>query len=237
MVGSAQIQGMDAKQMAERHIVERYLANQLTDEEALAFETYLETHPEVIRDLEVAARMKAGLATLRQRGELKKLVESQSKSRPLRLALIAASVVVLAVAVSLFLRMQPHGNAGAVLLAASAQELAGSGNRPLLNAMQIIVSRTRGGPAVITGTPASGSIVELVLEMHASPASSTYSVELHKVNGSELELVAGLPRVAPAGDGNLHLFARAEALTPGNYLIRIAEGDRVPVEFAVRVVP
>jgi hypothetical protein len=45
MAGSEQDQVMDAKLISERHVIERYLAGQLTDAEADAFERALERTP------------------------------------------------------------------------------------------------------------------------------------------------------------------------------------------------
>ena len=61
---------MDAKLIAERHVIERYLAGQLSDEEADAFEVLLEAQPDLARDVERIARMKTGFAVLERNGEL-----------------------------------------------------------------------------------------------------------------------------------------------------------------------
>src|SRR6185295_15926348 len=100
MAGPTQITDMDAKQIAERQIVERYLANQLSDPEAEAFEAYIEAHPEVIKDIVLVSRMKCGLATLHERRELAALVQARRRAR--MPVLIAASVAAVALAVFLW---------------------------------------------------------------------------------------------------------------------------------------
>ena len=52
---------MDAKLISERHLIERYLAGQLSDEEADAFERALEANPALARDVERIARSRPWL--------------------------------------------------------------------------------------------------------------------------------------------------------------------------------
>ena len=129
MTDPAQIPNMDAKQIAELHVIERYLADQLTDEEAHAFEAYVEAHPEVTRDIENISRMKAGLASLRQRGELAPLLVAERPRKPLWFLLAAAAAAVL-VAVLVVPRYL-GGGSNLPVLAASAQQLLGENEKPL----------------------------------------------------------------------------------------------------------
>jgi hypothetical protein len=218
---------MDASQIAERHVVERYLANQLTEDEAQAFEAYVEAHPEVTREIELAARMKSGLFTLRSRGELTQLLTIRARRRFGPLALIAASVAAVAVAVVLLMR-QSGTMAEHAMLAMNAQ------GRPI--SAHIALTRTRGEPTDSLPLPPSATVAELIVEPDAATAPKVYSVELFKVDG-QLKPVAALPGVAASADGKLHLFVRAEALEAGNYLVRLAGNGDAPVEFLLRVTP
>src|SRR3954469_6694082 len=94
---------MDAKLIAERHVIERYLAGQLSDDEADAFEEFLEAHPELTRDVERIARMKTGFAVLERGGALTELLAPRGAPRARRVAWIAtAAVVVLALGFVVF---------------------------------------------------------------------------------------------------------------------------------------
>jgi hypothetical protein len=228
---------MDAKQIAERHIVERYLANQLTDPEADAFEAYVEAHPEIVREIELATRMKSGLATLRQRGDLETVTHAKRRSGMRRPALLAASVAVVLIAGAFIVR-QWSAAPQAVLLASTAEELLGNGDQPLAIAARLFVTRTRGEPAESLAAPPAAAVLELTLDLHATDPSATYSVHLLRVAGSALNDVGGLSRASARADGSLSFFVRGSALTAGNYLIRVAGSDSSePVEFSLRVIP
>ena len=89
---------MDTNHIADRQVIERYLAGQLSDAEADAFERDLEAHPALARDVEQVARMKTGFAVLQRRGELAKLLAQPVAPRQRRTAWVAtAAAVVLAV--------------------------------------------------------------------------------------------------------------------------------------------
>ena len=165
MTDPAQIPNMDAKQIAELHVIERYLADQLTDEEAHAFEAYVEAHPEVTRDIENISRMKAGLASLRQRGELAPLLVAERPRKPLWLLLAAAAAAVL-VAVLVVPRYL-GGGSNLPVLAASAQQLLGENEKPLPISARLLVGRARGATPNTLAAPRNDQGVELRLDVHA----------------------------------------------------------------------
>lgn len=217
---------MDARQIAERHVVERYLASQLTEEEAESFEAYVEAHPEVTREIELAARMKSGLATLRHRGDLPQLTTTPARRRFGALALISASAA--AVAVAVVLLIQQGGTIDADFLLASNVQ-----NRPVF--ASIALTRTRGESEDSLPRPAADTVTELVVVPDPAIPSPVYSVELIRI-GTPTP-IASLPLVSASADGKLHLFVQAEALEPGSYLVRITGKDDAPAEFLLRVKP
>ena len=228
MADPAQIQGMDAKQIAELHIVERYLADQLSDEEAQAFEAYVEAHPEVTRDIENISRMKAGLAALRQRGELESLVKKQRRV-PLWAGLAAAAAVVAIVVLPRFWTSDT-GMPGVIAL----EPLGGDGQLLTVSA-RILVGRSRGEASSILTTPPAGQAVEITLDAHAETASLKYGVEVFRVSGTALDPVGHFLEVPPQPDGTLKFFMRSSELTAGNYVIRASAGVSEPAEFTLRV--
>mgnify|MGYP003577986533 CR=1 FL=1 len=54
-------------------LASRYLAGQLSPAELQAYEQHLLENPDAVRELEATARMKVGLASLRDSGKLEKL--------------------------------------------------------------------------------------------------------------------------------------------------------------------
>jgi hypothetical protein len=227
---------MDAKQIAERHIVERYLADQLTDQEAEAFEAYVEAHPEMVREIELATRMKSGLATLRQRGELETAMHGKHPASARRPALFAAAAAVVLI-VGAFVALQWNAGQRAMLLASTAQEILGNGHQPLPVAARLLVTRTRGEATEALAVPPPDAVVELRLDLHASNSSTQYTVSLLRVSGSALDAVGSVADATAQPDGSLSVFVRGSALTAGNYLIRVAGGDRTESEFTLRVLP
>jgi hypothetical protein len=65
---------MDVKHIDDHHLIERYLAEDLSASECEAFEAYYREHPEIVREMEAVARFKAGLNDLHRVGELDRLV-------------------------------------------------------------------------------------------------------------------------------------------------------------------
>src|SRR4051812_22804392 len=129
MGDSEQDQSMDSKLISDRQVIERYLAGQLSDAEADAFERDLEARPELARDIEQIARMKTGFSVLERRGELAKLLARPVAPPKRRAAWVAvAAAAVLAVGFMAF--RQADTPAPATLLAASLKALSARSDSP-----------------------------------------------------------------------------------------------------------
>ena len=63
------------------HLIERYLDGRLSETESRRFEAYWIENPDLIRDLERGARLKSGLAGLRESGELPSLMRLKESRR------------------------------------------------------------------------------------------------------------------------------------------------------------
>ena len=118
-------------QPTDRHqddagIAQRYLAGQLSPEEQEAYEQYFIHNPDAVRELEATARMKVGLASLRDSGQLDSLLQAApTTSRRAALMAIAASVAVIAIGVGLWRDVRvPEG---AVLVASATRLVDASG--------------------------------------------------------------------------------------------------------------
>jgi anti-sigma factor RsiW len=212
-----QIKDMDA-------IVARYLANELTDDEAAAFEAYVQTHPEVTREIELVARMKSGLATLRDRGDLRNLVQQPARAGFKPWMLAAASLAAVAVAALLFLGRGTGGH-GALLASVTPDMTVSS---------RVMLARTRSDVLEILASPSPGTVAELVVEPSAPAPADGYRVSLFRLEASAKEL-GTLEGVGSRPDGKLHLFVRAEDLAAGHYLVRLQGTSPEPEEFLLRV--
>lgn len=238
MAGEPQSEDMNATQIAERQVIERYLANQLSDAEADAFEAYVEAHPELTRQIELVARMKSGLAVLRRRGELQGILNTPARSGIRRLAFLAAAAASIAVVALLVFRFssESHGP----LLAATFDELRGSRQESLQLASTHLLVRSR-GPAYGTEVelPADSTestALHLTLSTGEAAGTGQYAVEIVKLDDGVLQSVAKLDNAAMTADGDVHVYVRADVLRPGSYVVRLkAPGSTTALEFAMRV--
>jgi anti-sigma factor RsiW len=62
-------------------LASRYLAGQLSPAELQAYEQHLLENPDAVRELEATARMKVGMASLRDSGQLEKLLRARPALR------------------------------------------------------------------------------------------------------------------------------------------------------------
>lgn len=233
MAESLQIADMDAKQIAERQVIERYLSGQLSEEDAQAFEAYVEAHPEMIREIETIARMKSGLATLQKRGELAALLKPDVPAWYRRPAIVAALAA--GVAAVVFFIAQPLGlDRGGAPLAATLQQLAGKrGSVPTISS-RLSLSRSRGiTPATLSVQP-SGAAIEVTLQISAPDGAAHYTVSLLRAAGGS---VASIKELRANSEGNLAFFVAADSLVEGTYLFRVSTEGREPQDFGMRVVP
>jgi anti-sigma factor RsiW len=225
---------MDARQLAERQIVERYLADQLTEEEAQAFEAYTEAHPEIVREIETIARMKSGLTVLRRRGELDALLGRSVPKwyrRPAILVTLAASVA----AVAFLIAQTGRVDRGNAYLAATLQQLAEATGGESTVSSRILLSRLRGITPSALSVPPGASAVEVTLQVSAPPGSA-HDVGLLRITDGSAGLMATLDDVTADTEGNIAIFVSANALVEGSYLFRVSTEGREPQDFGMRVV-
>ena len=107
---------IDSVQIVSQGMVDRYLAGQLSAEEIAEFETYMLEHPEFLDEIDVARRLKLGLKSLREKGEIEGLVDGTSAAMRNRYFAMAASVLV-AVGLGTWYLAQRGGDTSAVLAA------------------------------------------------------------------------------------------------------------------------
>ena len=206
------------KQYIDDHqLVERYLADQLSDAEREQFESYYVEHPEILSDLQAAAGIKLGAALLRKSGELMKLT-SQPRSARWRPSLALAASLALILGAGYFLR---GGSPEPTIMTASLSGFA----TPLSEAATYQVQRTRSDVDAIVPLPSSPKAIKLRVRPVFDPQPAAYRIELAAVAEDEsLTPVASLNALRLDGDGFITLYVNSAFLKPGNYQLNVANG-------------
>lgn len=212
---------MDRQYIDDHHVVARYLADRLPDGEREAFEAYYLEHPDVVQEMEVAARFKVGLMKLRDLGELNRLVQREKRPQWHYLA-AAAAIAALAVGVFLVIDRTPATHP---ILAASIDALHGK-DGPTNLWPEYAILRTRGSAvdAEIL-LPKLGGTIELRVLPEFSARPERYRVRLFRMSADDsLQSVAELGGLAPEPDNFVSIFVDGARLQPGQYRLAIV-GD------------
>ena len=213
---------MDRKYIDDHHVVARYLAEQLSDAELAAFEAYYLEHPEMLREMEAAARLKGGLAELRETGELNRLLTAKSW-RPDRRYLAAAAAAAIAIGVGLLVLRGPSMQP---VLVATSDVLHSWRGAPLPLASTHAVLRTRSASYdADIALPDSAHAIELRVlpEYEAQPAH--YRIVLQSIGDDDaLRPVAQIGGLAPESDGFVPVFINTARIGPGRYQLTLS-GD------------
>jgi hypothetical protein len=213
---------MDRRYIDDHHVVARYLADRLTDEERAAFEAYFLEHPDVVQELEAAARFKVGLMKLRDSGELTQLL--QREKRP-QWHYIAAAAAIAALAVGIFFVID-RTPASHPILAASVEALHFTkGTAPAVT-QDFAILRTRGSAvdAEIL-LPAAGTALELRVLPEFMARPERYHVRLFRMSADDsLQSVGELGGLVPEPDNFVSIFVDGGRLQPGQYRLAIT-GD------------
>jgi len=236
MAESPQIQDMDAKHVAERHLVEKYLAGELSEADAEAFESLVASHPELAMQVEYVARMKTGLDVLRRRGELVRLLQERPKawhrSRWVAVSVAAAASVVLVVFLTLRLATPQ-----ASMIASTLEGLADSkGSTPRIVAAYLLTAERAAAPAAqINVLKGDGEAVELRFDA-AAGTDDLFTVDVLRAEGDSLRSIALATKIPGSADGSVVVYVSARALDTGNYLFRLTpDNGEIPLEFSARV--
>jgi hypothetical protein len=227
---------MNQRYIEEHHVLTRYLADQLSDAERIAFESYYVEHSQVLQELELAAKLKLGLALMADSGEL-----AAPARRPWLPGLAAAALLIAAVSTGFWL-IRP---APAPLLVASVGELGGSQAAPLAADIYTIErTRSRRVDARIVLPPLPRTLTLRILPEHVS---ATYGLRLNML-GSDAVVreIAQLPALRADADGLVSVYLQSQRLAPGTYEIVLSSNAEpnapvssfvVLVEIASRTTP
>jgi hypothetical protein len=221
-------------------LVNRYLADQLSDDEREAFEAELVRRPERLQELEATARVKVGLTQLRRRGELDPLLGQRRPVSGFTWLALAAALAMFGLGVLLFkVGVAPSGPP---VIAASASVLLDRGGSvvlPVSSVHALFRSRAAGADAIIERSTAPRAVELRVMPTQAQPPRYRVSLSRLRDDGSA-EPISSVANLQPQADGFVSVFADASRLDPGRYRLDISpeaaagsEGD----SFLIRVVP
>lgn len=239
MTGSRQNLVMDAKLISERHVIERYLAGQLRDEEADAFEVYLESHPQLAQEVERIARMKTGFAVLERRGELDALLQEPVAPRSRRTVWMAAAAVAVVALGFIAFRQVTDAGGQALRLAASLQQLSLDSESPMPLRASVSIARARGmgADAELTSAGTAQGAAELEFAT-GGPPGGPYVAELIPANDGAAKPLARIGNAQANAEGVVRLYLSLHALEPGAYLLRFTPpGGAAPIEYSLRIRP
>lgn len=218
-------------------LANRYLAGQLSPAELQAYEQHLLENPDAVRELEATARMKVGLANLRDTGQLQKLMQPRIAARFLWPTLAAAAALIV-IAVGLWRGADvPRDTTPAT----TEEQLVDSSGKPLVVDAHYALLDTQSTEydAVVQLPPVARAI-----ELRVRPGASTppHSVALSRIyaDGSETVLT-GAVQLKTAADGSVHLYVDSSRLEAGSYLLVVTStGDDSAAStsaFRIRVTP
>jgi hypothetical protein len=218
---------IEALSTSDPSLAGRYLADQLSEEERLAFEERMITDPAVLREVEATARFKAGLARLRDSGELPAVLAPQ---RP-RIGYFAAAAAIALFAIGITLLL-PEGGTTDPWMTASIKALTDRHGAvlPIDRQYTLLRVRSEGGADAVIELPVVRRAIELRVLPDSGESGSTYRVTVSRVDGAAAgQGSAEVTGLVPDGEGYLALFVDSASLRAGSYRLvvedEMASGD------------
>lgn len=212
---------MDRKYIDDHHIIARYLADRLSDDERDAFEAYYLEHPEIVQEMETTARFKAGLAELQQSGEFDALVHRRPRAYNPRLFAAAAAIAAVAVGIAFFVS---RSTSVGPLLAATPAMLQPNDGTPLTIASTHQVLRTRSTAAdAIVQLPATAQAIELEILPETEAPSARYRVSFARLDGNAERQLATVEHLSPNENGFVEVYLDSRGVQPGRYLVELTD--------------
>lgn len=222
---------MDRKYIDDHHLVARYLANQLSDDEREAFENYFIEAPEVVQQLEASARFKVGMAQLQDSNALQHLLVQSDERRWQRL-LLAAVVPTVAVGIGYLATQQPAFQPPLVESRTALKSWLGA-SLPIERSYVLQRSRDSKYDAEIEITAGTQLLqVRVLPEYEIQPPRYRVRLQSAQPDGS-FQIVAEVKNVQPAEDGFVSVFLNPERVRGGRYRLAISD-DKDPDAPATR---
>jgi hypothetical protein len=209
---------MEQTQADTAQLIPRYLAGQLSAEEAAAFEEAYSRDPRLVAEIERVLRLKEGLAVLRERGELNVLLRRSPRPRWWVGLAAAAAVVAVVVGVNWY---QRHGAGEPQLSSVPMLSLVVSPASPVVRSYTLVRIRGAAPPIDIPESPQPGAI-ELRILPSGVPSPQGYAVRLTKLEGSARHPIGRADSVAAAADRYVRVYIDRHRLSRGDYEISVA---------------
>jgi hypothetical protein len=207
---------MDSTHTDTADLIANYLAGRLPANRVDAFEQDVSRDPKIRNELEQTLKLKEGLALLRERGELRALLQAAPRRRwPLYAAAASAAFVSLVVALWLQLRTTEPS-----VLLPSVSGLAQS-HAPL--AATYTLARMRGAASSTETTlTAPAGLIRLRVVPSADAMDRTgYTVSLQRVDTQPTHLVGTIDAGSVGADGYLTVFLDRSRLAAGTYELSV----------------
>jgi hypothetical protein len=211
----------DTRIQEDPGLASRYLAGQLGPAELQAYEQHLLENPDAVKELEATARMKVGLASLRDSGQLEALLRTPTRLRWQWPALAAAAALVV-IAVGLW---RGGDVPRATTLAATATELIDRSGQRLAAGSSYALLRTR--------SSAYDAVMELppqprAIELRVRPEvpASAYGVALSRIQpDGSVSQIGNVRELRTESDGFVRLYVDSSRLEAGPYLLVITPAE------------
>lgn len=199
-------------------LANRYLADQMSDEERTAFEERMVTDPALLRELELTARFKAGLAHLQQSGELATVLQRRRSGLPWMGAVAASLLVVAFIGVLRWDRGEP------VWLAAAPSMFAGDGGQTLPTGRSYRVMRVRAvEQGILISLPRERQAIALQVLPDSDGAMGRYDARLRRIDAGTATPADGVLRGLQAdADGFVTVFVDSGRAVPGSYQLELS---------------
>ena len=210
----------DTRLQEDPGLASRYLAGQLSLRELQAYEQHLLENPDAVRELEATARVKVGLASLRNSGQLETLLQVPPAPLSLWPALAAAALIMIAVALWRGVD-SPHDTT----LVATAGELLDRSGRPLASGSSYALLRTRSSAydAVIE-LPPDPRAIELRVRPEVPAHAHRVALSWLRPDGSVIQ-IGNVSELAAQPDGFVRLYVDSSRLEAGPYLLVITPAE------------
>jgi len=210
-------------------IANRYLAGQLSEAECEAYEQHFIENPEALRELEATARLKVGLANLRDAGRLQAEVRAPAPRAQWRVALgIAASVAIVVLTLTLWRETTVRAP---MLVTAAAVLTDPAGQRLTPGATYALVKTRSTDYDASVELPSSPQALELRVRLDATATS--YRATLSRIHpDGAVRQVAEADALQPGADRFVQLFVDSSQLQPGPYLLVLSPTDGNGAEFS-----
>jgi hypothetical protein len=202
-------------------LASRYLAGQLSPNELQAYEQHLLEHPDAVKELEATARMKVGMANLRDTGQLDKLLQART-TLSWQWPALAAAAALIVVAVGLWRGVDAPRE---TTLVATATELMDRSGQPLAAGPAYALLRTRSSAydAVIE-LPAEPRAIEL--RVRPEVPAPAYGVALSRIQADgSVTQIGNVSELKVEPDGFVRLYVDSSRLEAGPYLLVITPAE------------